>query len=244
MAPNHVSWLALIVACMALLGGCRDASPEVPEPAYTLVFLKTGPKSGQIPEEENSKLFEGHFANMERMAADGQLLVAGPFGAQRHDKALRGLFVLDTSVRAEAERWAGSDPPTKAGVFTLEFHDLATSAPFRRALEAAMAQRAEQSAQGRTASPGDEARPYVLLTAENFDLAARELAALLNSEGGVYFLGHLDGTRAFALLDAANLEVARERFATPLANMGSHVIDEWFASDQLAQLHDNGVGTH
>jgi uncharacterized protein YciI len=238
----------ILLTSFLVLAGCRtteeDAVPATTEPArspahapgYTLVLIKTGPKSNQLSAEDNQRAFAGHFENMGRMAREGQLVVAGPFGPMRHDADLRGIFVLTTSDRGEAERWASTDPTTQAGVFVLEFHDLATEAPLHAALERDMAWRAEQEAAGRTPSPGESARPYVLLTAEHGDLAERELGELRTREGGVLLLGRLDGSRAFAILDAEDLAGARERFGPRLEPIGSHVLDEWFASKELAGL--------
>jgi uncharacterized protein YciI len=234
MSSIHVACALLL----AVLGACRSTEPEeAPVPrGCTLVFLKTGPRSGQLSPDENRRAFEGHFANMERMAGAGQLLVAGPFGQGRHDPTLRGIFVLASAERGEAKRWALTDPTTQAGVFVPEFHDLATEAPLAAALERDLARAAEQKASGRTPEPGEGARPYVLLTAEDGTRAERELAPLRTSAGGVFLIGRLDGSRAFAILDARDLAEARERFAPQLENLGAHVLDEWFASDQLARM--------
>lgn len=225
-----------LVSTLLLFSGlcaCRSAPTER---GYTLVLIQIGPLSGKLSKEEDERAFAGHFSNMERMAEARQLMVAGPFGAVRHDPALRGIFVLDSAERAEAEAWAGTDPTTQAGVFTLEFHDLATSAPLLRALEDDLAWRARQEAEGKTPQPGEGARPYVLLTAEQGGLARRELGPLLNAEGGVFLLADLDGTRAWAILDAQDIAEARERFGPQLEHLGPYVLDEWFASAQLARL--------
>ena len=182
---------------------------------YTLVQIKTGPQSGKLSKEDNDRAFAGHFANMGRMAEARELLTAGPYGARRHDPALRGLFLLATAERAEAERQASTDPTTQAGVFVLEYHELAA---------------------GGTPAPAEGARPYVLLTAEHGDLAAREFAPLRSAEGGVFLLASLDGTRALVLLDAPDLATAEERFAPQLAAIGAHHLDEWFASVELAAM--------
>ncbi|HEX6883906.1 MAG TPA: YciI family protein [Planctomycetota bacterium] len=236
--------LLLLLPLLLTTPACRapapapEASPAPTErrARYTLVRIKTGPKSGQLTKEENERAFAGHFANMERLANERKLLVAGPYGSTRSDPELRGIFVLASANRAEAEAWAATDPTTQAGVFRLELHDLATDAPLLRALEADFAWRERQLAEGKTPGPGDGARPYVLLTAEHGDLARRELGPLLSAEGGVFLLAELDGTRAFALLDAPDVATARERFAPQLENLGAHALDDWFASAQLATL--------
>ena len=59
----------------------------------TLAFLKTGPNDGKLSPVDNANAFKGHFANMEDMSRDRRLLVAGPFGASKHDRNLRGIFI-------------------------------------------------------------------------------------------------------------------------------------------------------
>jgi uncharacterized protein YciI len=233
--------LLVLAAC----GSTRDSAPAPAPPhgaavpaasGYTLVLIRTGPKSGKLSGDENQRAFEGHFANMGRMAREGQLVTAGPYGQSRHAPDLRGLFVLDTVDRAQAEAWAGTDPTTQAGVFQLEFHDLATDAALRRALAEDLAWRQSKETEGRKLQPGEGARGYVLVTAEDARRAWRELAPLRNKGGGVLLLGHLDGSRVLALLDAETDQEARERFGPQLEHLGPFTIDEWFASAQLARL--------
>lgn len=234
--PVLVLALVLSASATARQTPPASAAPKAPRTDYTLVRIKTGPKSGKLSKEDDAQAFAGHFANMGRMASERQLVVAGPYGEKRHDPALRGVFVLATAERAQAESWAGTDPTTRAGVFVLEYHTLTTRAPLEAALERALAWNEEQKAAGKTPAPTEGARPYVLLATEHAELAERELAPLLNPEGGVYLLGRLDGTRGFAILDAATLAEARERFAPQLEQLGACELDEWFASDQLARM--------
>ena len=226
---------ALALAASALFCACAQPRAEAGPPAYTLVFLKTGPKSGTLSQQENQTAFAGHFANMERLASERKLLVAGPFGEARHDPTLRGLFVLASSAPEEARAWAETDPTTMAGVFTLEFHALRTDAALPAALESDLSRRDAAKAEGREPKPGEGARGYVLLSAEHGDIARRELQSL-GSEGGVFLIADLDDTRCLALLDAQNVAEAQQRFGAALARIGSHVLDDWFASDQLARL--------
>ena len=203
----------------------------------TLVLIKTGPMSGKLSEADNAKAFAGHFENMGRLANARQLLVAGPYDEPRHDPLLRGLFVLATANRSQAEQWAATDPTTLAGVFTLEFHELITDAPLLAALERHLAADAQHKAQGTTPKPAEQMRGYVLLTAEAGDRAERVLAPLKRS-GGVLMLGRLDGTRAFAILDAETVAAATTRFSSALAGIGAHTLDAWYASREIAKLAD------
>jgi len=241
LLPAVVALLLATAFLPAAAASARQTPPasaarKAPRTEFTLVQIKTGPKSGKLSKEDDARAFEGHFANMGRMAGERQLVVAGPYGEKRHDPALRGLFVLASADRAEATGWASTDPTTQAGVFVLEYHALTTRAPLEAALERDLAWRAELKAAGKTPAPAEGARPYVLLTAEKGELAERELTPLLSPEGGVYLVGRLDGTRALALLDAKDLAEARERFAPQLEVLGACQLDEWFASNQLARM--------
>ena len=215
--------------------GCSSTEAAAGVRDYTLVFLKTGPQSGKLAPTENEIAFAGHFSNMERLAREHKLLVAGPFGESRHDTALRGLFVLASGSRDEARAWAQTDPPSMLGIFTQEFHVLRTGAPLLAAMESDLALRDAEKLAGHTPDPGAGARSYVLLTAEHGELAQRELNRL-GPANGVLLVSTLDNTRCFALLDAQNVAQAEQRFGELLGRVGAHVLDDWFASAQLARL--------
>src|SRR2546421_13099036 len=51
---------------------------------YVLCILKTGPKDAETKGKERDDIFAGHFANIGRLADEGKLAVAGPFG--KNDK--------------------------------------------------------------------------------------------------------------------------------------------------------------
>ena len=90
------------------------AEPKVKQ--FWMVILKTGPMDKEIKDStERSKLFAGHFGNMERLHNDGVLKVAGPFG--KNDFTWRGLFILDCKTIEEAEDFVKTDPTVKSGVF-------------------------------------------------------------------------------------------------------------------------------
>ena len=85
---------------------------------YVLCILKTGPKDAAITGEERKAIFAGHFANIERLADEGKLAVAGPFG--KNDKAWRGLYIFNVPTIEEAEKLVQLDPAVRAGVFVPE----------------------------------------------------------------------------------------------------------------------------
>jgi uncharacterized protein YciI len=85
---------------------------------YVLCILKTGPKDGEIQGEERKAIFAGHFANIGRLADEGKLAVAGPFG--KNDKTWRGLYIFNVATIEEAEKLVVLDPAVKAGVFVPE----------------------------------------------------------------------------------------------------------------------------
>ncbi|MBK8347625.1 MAG: hypothetical protein IPL08_08330 [Saprospiraceae bacterium] len=85
--------------------------------SYIFAILKTGPSS-ITDKEERSKLFKGHMENIKRLADEGKLHVAGPFG--KNDLSYRGMFILNVKTIDEAKVLCDSDPAIKAGIFTVE----------------------------------------------------------------------------------------------------------------------------
>jgi uncharacterized protein YciI len=85
---------------------------------YVLVVLKTGPR--QMPAgEERQKMFAGHFANIERLANEGKLVLAGPFdGAD----GWRGMFVFAVKDVEEARQLTATDPVIVNGEMVAEYH--------------------------------------------------------------------------------------------------------------------------
>lgn len=86
---------------------------------YVLAILKTGPNDTIVKGDERKKAFEGHFANMTRLANEGKLAIAGPFGS--NDKTFRGLFILAVTTIDEAKALAETDPSIKSGIFIVDY---------------------------------------------------------------------------------------------------------------------------
>ena len=84
---------------------------------YVFVILKTG-ENKTTDKEELNKLFRGHMKNIQRLADEGKLVVAGPFG--ENNKNWRGLFILNVKTLEEAAALVQTDPAIKADIFTVE----------------------------------------------------------------------------------------------------------------------------
>lgn len=91
---------------------------------YVFVILKTGPKNIE-DKAERAKIFEGHFANMGKLAAEKKLVFAGPLDGK---EGRRGIFVIATPDIEEAKRYVATDPVIISGLMEAEYHKLYGSA--------------------------------------------------------------------------------------------------------------------
>jgi uncharacterized protein YciI len=85
--------------------------------SYTFVILKKGSVVVN-DEQEKQDLMRGHLENISRLADEGKLIVAGPFG--KNELNYRGLFILTTPSIEEALALLKTDPAIAAGVFDTE----------------------------------------------------------------------------------------------------------------------------
>lgn len=86
---------------------------------YVLVILKTGPTPLPAGEKRDA-MFKGHFANIQRLAAEGKLAYAGPLDGKN---GWRGLFVFAVSSIEEAKKLAETDPVIINGEMIAEYHE-------------------------------------------------------------------------------------------------------------------------
>lgn len=143
---------------------------------FTLVILKSGPKSGQGDQDARQKMFAGHMSNIQCLADEKRLLIAGPYAAPR-DKAWRGLFVLNTGSVEEARALVATDPAVAAGEFVAEIHPMKCAAGLREVWSLEAAAKATRKPD---ANPMEGMRKYVIATCEDVDAG---LSAA--SKGGV-----------------------------------------------------------
>lgn len=135
---------APIAACLALALPLHASAQTPPTPApaydaalaaslgadehgmrqYVLVILKTGPNK-MADAEGRKKMFAGHFANMERLAAEKKLVLAGPLDGK---EGRRGIFVLATPDIEEARKLVATDPVIMQGEMVAEYHKFYGSA--------------------------------------------------------------------------------------------------------------------
>jgi uncharacterized protein YciI len=92
--------------------------------AYVLVILKTGPT--RVPDgDARKKMFEGHFANITRLAAEKKLALAGPLDGV---DGWRGLYVFATPDIEQAKTYVATDPVIINGEMIAEYHKFYGSA--------------------------------------------------------------------------------------------------------------------
>jgi uncharacterized protein len=90
----------------------NQATSDAPKmKQYFFVMLTKGPNRSQ-DSTTAANLQKGHMDNMGKMAKEGKLIVAGPFG---DDGEWRGIFILDCATKEEAEALVKADPAIQAG---------------------------------------------------------------------------------------------------------------------------------
>ncbi|MFO7670115.1 MAG: hypothetical protein R6W31_10690 [Bacteroidales bacterium] len=88
--------------------------------SYILVILKTG--SNQTTDTAFiSNCFRGHLDNIDRLAKEGKMIVAGPVG--NNIKTYRGIFILNLTSVEEAERILQTDPAIKEKLLEVELYN-------------------------------------------------------------------------------------------------------------------------
>lgn len=209
-----VGWCVLITLVLWMLMGCgpvkvhREAATVASQERnealcadYTLVYLKTGPKGGRaekygeadkspLSAEEQGAAFQGHMANIQRLAGEGKLLIAGPFEEPR-DKSWRGIFVLSAASVETARKWVQTDPAVAAGIFVAEIYPMRGSPALQRTGELERGMLAEQQQKEdeeklkpESGGPPPNLRKYVMIT-----VPAKALEETTGDKGTVKMVG-------------------------------------------------------
>ncbi len=83
---------------------------------YVMAFLKKGPNRTE-DDALAKKLQSQHMENIGKLAEEGKLVLAGPFGG---DGDLRGIYIFNTDSVDEAKAWTETDPAIIAGSLEME----------------------------------------------------------------------------------------------------------------------------
>lgn len=83
---------------------------------FIMAYLKRGPNRSQ-DSTEAARLQAAHMANINRMAEEGKLVLAGPF---LDDDSVRGIYVFDVATIEEARALTATDPAIQAGRLSME----------------------------------------------------------------------------------------------------------------------------
>ncbi|MEL6844788.1 MAG: YciI family protein [Bacteroidota bacterium] len=83
---------------------------------YIMAYLKRGPNRDRSPEEA-AALQRAHMDNIGRLAEEGKLVLAGPYG---DDGDIRGIYIFDVATIEEARALTETDPAIQAGSLEME----------------------------------------------------------------------------------------------------------------------------
>ncbi len=127
--------LLSIALCIYLLSACNNKTGETevrkeeinhekdtiingPIKQYWLVFLQRGTVRNQ-DSAVAAKIQERHIANIERLAKEGKIVMAGPMG---DDTDLRGIFIMNCKDSMEVVNLVKSDTAIITGRLKFEIH--------------------------------------------------------------------------------------------------------------------------
>jgi uncharacterized protein YciI len=126
-------WISMVVVC-GFAGVSSATDPQVPGydaplaaklgadengmRQYVMVILKTGP-TPKPKGPQRDEMFKGHFANIQRLAKAGKLVLAGPFDGV---DGWRGMFVFAVKDIDEAKQLTATDPAIASGEMVAEYH--------------------------------------------------------------------------------------------------------------------------
>lgn len=126
--PLSLFLLVLFASLPARVTQAQETAPESPAAeeaapmefeTYQLVLLKRPENRPELPDEKVQEIQAAHIGHLTRMAQEGHLVAAGPFGDQE-DESLRGLALYRVGSVEEARRLAEQDPAVQAGRLEVE----------------------------------------------------------------------------------------------------------------------------
>jgi uncharacterized protein YciI len=85
---------------------------------YWLILLKKGPNRNQ-DSISAEKIQAAHMANINRLAKEGKLIMAGPIGIEDD---LRGIFLMNCADSAEVENFVRTDSAVITGRLIMKYY--------------------------------------------------------------------------------------------------------------------------
>ena len=86
---------------------------------YVMGMVYRGPNTKTEVTEESKKLQAGHMANITKLAAEKQLILAAPMAGNGDP---RRNFIFDTDDVEKAQEWCDQDSAVQAGTLRVELH--------------------------------------------------------------------------------------------------------------------------
>jgi uncharacterized protein YciI len=96
------------------LAGVLFSTAAAQNRSLMMVLLTLDPNRPVLSQDEIDSLQTAHMANIQRMAREGKLLIAGPFGSGG------GIFVLSTESKDTARMWLNTDPAVRSKRWIIE----------------------------------------------------------------------------------------------------------------------------
>lgn len=85
---------------------------------YVMAFLKKGPNR-DMDSVKAAEIQRAHLDNINKMAEEGKLVLAGPF---LDDGEIRGIYIFNVESLEEAQELTNSDPAIQEGRLVMELH--------------------------------------------------------------------------------------------------------------------------
>ena len=86
---------------------------------YVLVVLKTGTNTS-TEKSTRDEAFSGHMKNINRLADEGLLVLAGPLG--KNENNFRGIFILNVDKIDDAKILVQTDPAVKEKYLDADYY--------------------------------------------------------------------------------------------------------------------------
>jgi uncharacterized protein len=96
----------------------KDSTPVEEMKQYWLVFLLTG-QNRSHDSISSAKIQAAHIRNIDRLAKEGKIIMAGPMG---YNRDLRGIFIMDGKDSSEVASYIKTDSAVVTGRLRFEIH--------------------------------------------------------------------------------------------------------------------------